>query len=395
MHMADALISPAVGGTMWAASSALAVYSAARLRKEGSIHKAPMMGVLGAFVFSAQMINFTIPMTGSSGHLGGGLILAILLGPHAAFLAMFSILLVQALFFADGGLLALGCNVFNLGFFPCFVAYPFIYKPLAGGLKAPGKVALASIPAAVLGLQMGAMGVVLETTLSGISELPFGSFVILMLPIHLAIGIVEGIVTAGLVSFVMKARPEMLGAAEVNKPSGEASLKPLLAAFLAAAVVIGGFLSWFASTHPDGLEWSIFRLAGKEELEPSGGSAIHVAAAAIQEKTAFMPGYDFKGAESREGDKSEAASEKTDGGNRSAKEGGTARREPETSGKTAVAGVEKEKGSAASGKEEEAEKWPAVSAGTSLAGLVGAGMTLLIAALIGLALRSTGRPVSG
>ena len=76
------------------------------------------MGVLGAFIFAAQMINFTIPATGSSGHLGGGLILTILLGPYAAFLTIASVLMVQALFFADGGLLALGCNIFNLGFFP-------------------------------------------------------------------------------------------------------------------------------------------------------------------------------------------------------------------------------------------------------------------------------------
>ena len=98
----------------------------------------PLMGVLGAFIFAAQMLNFTIPATGSSGHLGGGMILAILLGPYAAFLVMASVLTVQALFFADGGLLALGCNIFNLGFFPCFIAYPFIYKKIVGAPADPG-----------------------------------------------------------------------------------------------------------------------------------------------------------------------------------------------------------------------------------------------------------------
>jgi cobalt/nickel transport system permease protein len=73
------------------------------------------------------MINFTIPGTGSSGHLGGGMILAILLGPYAGFLTMASLLVVQSLFFADDGLMALGRNIFNLGFFPCFIAYPFIF----------------------------------------------------------------------------------------------------------------------------------------------------------------------------------------------------------------------------------------------------------------------------
>ncbi|RPH39572.1 MAG: cobalamin biosynthesis protein CbiM, partial [Burkholderiales bacterium] len=86
MHMADALISPAVGGTLWTASAGLIGYCSKKVKQELDDRKIPLMGVLGAFVFAAQMINFTIPATGSSGHLGGGMILAILLGPHAAFL---------------------------------------------------------------------------------------------------------------------------------------------------------------------------------------------------------------------------------------------------------------------------------------------------------------------
>ena len=103
---------------MWVASAGVAVYCAKKVREENDPAKIPLMGVLGAFIFAAQMLNFTIPGTGSSGHLGGGLILAILLGPDAAFLTIASVLTVQALFFADGGLLALGCNIFNMGVFP-------------------------------------------------------------------------------------------------------------------------------------------------------------------------------------------------------------------------------------------------------------------------------------
>ena len=86
MHMADALLSPAVGGTMWAASSGTIAYCSAKVRKELDDRKVPLMGVMGAFLFAAQMINFSIPGTGSSGHLGGGLLLTILLGPYAAVL---------------------------------------------------------------------------------------------------------------------------------------------------------------------------------------------------------------------------------------------------------------------------------------------------------------------
>ena len=103
MHMADALISPAVGGTMWAVSGGLAAYSAKKVREEADDRKVPLMGVLGAFIFAAQMLNFAIPATGSSGHIGGGLLLSILLGPYAAYLVLASVLTVQALFFADGG----------------------------------------------------------------------------------------------------------------------------------------------------------------------------------------------------------------------------------------------------------------------------------------------------
>ena len=180
-------------------------------------------GFWGRFIFAAQMINFTIPATGSSGHLGGGMILTILLGPYAAFLTMASVLTVQALFFADGGLLALGCNIFNLGFFPCFIAYPFIYKKIAGEQPTQRRILAGAMAASILGLQMGAFGVVLETLFSGISELPFSTFVLLMQPIHLAIGIVEGLVTAAVVTFVWKARPEILEMAATAKPMGQFS----------------------------------------------------------------------------------------------------------------------------------------------------------------------------
>src|SRR5665811_1437827 len=145
MHMADALLSPAVGGAMLAVSGATAAYCARKVREDFDQSKVPLMGVLGAFIFASQMLNFTIPGTGSSGHLGGGLILTILLGPYAAFLVMASVLTVQALFFADGGLLALGCNVFNLAFFPAFIAYPLIYKKLVGERPTQGRILLGAL----------------------------------------------------------------------------------------------------------------------------------------------------------------------------------------------------------------------------------------------------------
>ena len=258
MHMADALLSPGMGIAMWiAAGTALAVASH-RVRERAEDRLVPLMGMLGAFVFAAQMINFTIPATGSSGHLGGGLLLAILLGPHAALVVIASVLTVQALFFADGGLLALGANIFNLGVLPCLVAYPLVYRPLARGTPSKRRVALAIVAAATVGLQFGALGVVLQTTLSGISSLPPKTFLMLMLPIHLAIGAVEGAATAAIVLFLRRARPDLLDDA------GSAAPRPLLAALAAAALFGAGIVSWFASTQPDGLEWSLARATGIE-----------------------------------------------------------------------------------------------------------------------------------
>src|SRR5512140_2080951 len=152
MHMADALLSPSVGATFWAGALGAIAWCARRLREGIDEKMVPLMGVLGAFIFAAQMINFTIPGTGSSGHLGGGMILAVILGPHAAFIVMASVLTVQALFFADGGLLALGCNIWNLGIYPCFIAYPLIYKPLTKGAAGRTRILVASLISSVVAL---------------------------------------------------------------------------------------------------------------------------------------------------------------------------------------------------------------------------------------------------
>lgn len=360
MHMADALLSPAVGGTMWGASAATIAYCSSKVRNEMDSSKIPLMGVLGAFIFAAQMINFTIPVTGSSGHLGGGVILSILLGPYAAFLTIASVLVVQALFFADGGLLALGCNIFNLGFFPAFIAYPFIYKKIIGNQPTTAKISVASIISGVASLQMGAFGVVLETVASGISSLPFPTFVAIMQPIHLAIGIVEGMVTASVVSFVYKARPEIMQSALEARPIGSHPVRNIVLAFLAVTIVTGGFVSWFASEQPDGLEWSITKIIVQEEVKGSR-EGVHAVLATLQEKTAFLPDYSFiKPAEAKKEE---------------------FKHEAEVAPQ-AVQNWQK--------NEEKKSEKPSSHLGTSVAGLVGGAITLALAFLIGFVLKKGG-----
>lgn len=294
MHMSDALISPAVGATFWAGTLAAIAYCSRKLKDNIDDKLIPLMGVMGAFIFAAQMINFTIPGTGSSGHLGGGMILAAMLGAYPAFIVMASVLTVQALFFADGGLVALGCNIWNLGIYPCFIAYPLLYKPLVKDASSAKRVTIASVAGAIIALQLGAFSVVMQTLLSERSELPFSSFVLAMQPIHLAIGIAEGIITAGVINFVRAARPEILESAILSRPlSLNISIKKLLLVLGMAALITGGAMSWFASSHPDGLEWSVKKIFGKPEL-PEKETGFSSTMKSIQEKTALMPDYDFK-----------------------------------------------------------------------------------------------------
>lgn len=334
MHMADALISPAVGGTLWAASAVVSGISIVKVQRSLDQKKVPLMGVMGALVFASQMINFTIPGTGSSGHIGGGLLLALILGPYAGFLTITTILIIQALLFADGGLLALGCNMINLGFFSCFVAYPLVYKPLAGKDIGTKRLFPAALLAAVAGLQMGAFGVVLETLLSGKTELPFTTFALFMQPVHLAIGIIEGLITAAVAVYLYKAKPEIIEKAVRDETIGSIRIKGVLITLAVVAVLTGGVITWFASTRPDGLEWSLFKITGKEALTmPS--NPLFEKLSGLQNNTAVLPDYDFKSASN-----------------------------------------EKQVEKAAPGQ------WPTVSAGKTLSGLIGGILTLILTIIV-------------
>lgn len=335
MHMADALLSPTVGGAMWAGTLGTIIYCTRKLKEKMDEKMIPLMGVLGAFIFAGQMINFTIPGTGSSGHIGGGMLLAILLGPYAAFLVISSVLMIQALFFADGGLLALGANIWNLGIYPCFIAYPLIYKTIVRQKMSPRRITIAAILSVVIGLQLGALSVVLETKISGITELPLSTFLLLMQPIHLAIGLIEGFATAGIVMYVRTLRPDIVDDLEgVKALSSSGSLKKVLVAIAIFAVVTGGALSWFASTYPDGLEWSIEKIYGKPEI-PEKENIVKENLKDLQEKTAVLPDYSFPS-------KSEVESKPV---------------------------------------------WPTVDSGTSLSGIIGAIMVLGLIILFGIGIK--------
>ena len=319
MHMADALLAPAVAAVMYAASGTAAGISVHRLKKDDNPQKLPTMAVASALVFAGQMINYTIPGTGSSGHMCGGMLLTALLGPHAGFLSMIVILAIQCLFFADGGLMALGANIWNMAFYGCFVGYYLIWRPIMrggwfarrGGKAAwRAKIACASVLGCVATLQLGAFSVVLETSLSGITELPFGAFAALMQPIHLAIGLVEGLVTAAVLVFVYESRPELLRDVDADAAgAGKRSLKSVVVILAVVAALVGGGLSLLASSNPDGLEWALFGNAdagygenmGLDEEHFGVQSGLADAAGSVQEATSFLPDYAFQGSDSAAG----------------------------------------------------------------------------------------------
>ncbi len=302
MHMADTLMSPGVAGTMYVASGAAMGYSIKKIKQVNEPEKIPVMGVMGAFVFASQMINFTIPGTGSSGHMCGGMLLAAILGPQAGFLTMIGVLLIQCLLFADGGVLALGANVWNMAFYGCFIGGMIIWKYIMKSGMSKRKITIASILGCILTLQMGAFSVSIETLAAGITELPFAAFMATMQPIHLAIGLVEGLITAAVLVFVYEARPEMLWGYQksiATAKEGKISRKKTIGILAIVALVIGGALSLFASAYPDGLEWSMEKITGLTELASTG--VVQNIAGRIQSLTALLPDYSFKASETAAG----------------------------------------------------------------------------------------------
>jgi cobalt/nickel transport system permease protein len=192
----------------------------------------------------------------------------------------------------------------------------------------------------------------------------------LMLPIHLAIGLVVGATTAAFVLFIRRARPELVDRAS---PSPRTSLRPVLLSLLALAALTGGALSWLASPQPDGLEWSIEKTAGSAEL-PAPEHGVHDRLAALQARLALLPDYALPS----------AASDRASVQAVSAHPAGS--RSTAADGSLVEASTERDRSAAAAHGGEPAA-WPAVDAGRSLAGLVGGALTLALVWLAALLLR--------
>ncbi len=207
MHIPDGFLSAPVWVSAGGAAAAAVALSAASLGRQGLEEKqVPLMGVAGAFLFAAQMVNFPIA-GGTSGHLGGGVLAALLLGPWAGTLVLTAVLVVQALLFQDGGITALGANVLNLAVLPCllgFALFRLLRRPAPGTRGSLIGAFLTSWLMAVLGAGLAAV----ELALSG--TIPLRLALPAMAGIHALIGIGEGLITAAALGFLLRVRKDLV-----------------------------------------------------------------------------------------------------------------------------------------------------------------------------------------
>jgi cobalt/nickel transport system permease protein len=245
MHIPDGFLSVTVSVVFWVISVIFILIALRRVNRELGEREVPVMGVLAAAIFAGQMLNFAVG-GGTSGHLMGAALATILLGPWASVLILTSVVTVQALVFQDGGLLVLGANLFNMGVVGSFTAYGVyrLFQSLAKGKR--WGIFGGGFAAAWISIVCSAVVVALELALSGTS--PANIAIPAMAGVHALIGIGEGLITLGALSFIYAARRDLLKIGEPQPGSTRVVLVVGLAFVLLLAV-----LSPLASTHPDGL----------------------------------------------------------------------------------------------------------------------------------------------
>jgi cobalt/nickel transport system permease protein len=247
MHIPDGFLSTAVALLFWAASVVVVGYALKRAGKDLGERQVPIMGVLAAAIFAGQMLNFSVA-GGTSGHLLGAAIATILLGPWPAVIVMTSVVSIQALIFQDGGLLALGANLFNMAIIGVAVSY-FVYRSFQkvfGGK--PWGVFVGGLVAAWSSIFIASLSCAIQLALSGTS--PANVAIPAMGGIHAVIGLGEGLITFGALAFLYATRRDLLHIGQAAPKGGTAVWVGGLAIALVLAIA-----SPLASAHPDGLEW--------------------------------------------------------------------------------------------------------------------------------------------
>ncbi|MEU0059504.1 energy-coupling factor ABC transporter permease [Streptomyces sp. NPDC006334] len=277
MHVPDGFINAptsAVAGVVAAGAVAVSLRGA---RRELDERTAPLAGLVAAFIFAVQMLNFPVA-AGTSGHLLGGALAAILVGPYTGVLCVSVVLLMQGVLFADGGLTALGVNITVMAVVTTVVAYT-VFRALVKVLPDSHRsVTVASFVAALLSVPAAALAFTLVYWIGGTTEVPIGKVATAMVGVHVLIGIGEAVITSLTVGAVLAVRPDLVHGARglrhklrlrvngelVDAPDADeertapvpagASRRTLWVSGLVTSLVLAGFVSFYASASPDGLE---------------------------------------------------------------------------------------------------------------------------------------------
>ncbi|MBT2234337.1 energy-coupling factor ABC transporter permease [Nonomuraea sp. NEAU-A123] len=276
MHVPDGFFNAAVSVSAGAVAAAGLAVCLRGARRELDDRTAPMAGLVAAFIFAVQMLNFPVA-AGTSGHLLGGALAAILVGPYTGVLCMAVVLLVQCVFFADGGLTALGINITIMGIVTVVVGWG-VFRLVARLTKSRGGVTAAAFVAALVSVPSAALVFSALFWVGGTAPIEVSAVAIAMGGVHVLIGIGEAVITALTVGAVLAVRPDLVYgargltrslvlrgadgtiagepvtvAAEETAPA-RASVKPFLLVGLGLTLLLAGIVSFFASSSPDGLE---------------------------------------------------------------------------------------------------------------------------------------------
>ncbi|MEW2402737.1 energy-coupling factor ABC transporter permease [Streptomyces sp. NPDC046862] len=279
MHVPDGFINAPVSAAAGVVAAGAVAVSLRGARKELDERTAPLAGLVAAFIFAVQMLNFPVA-AGTSGHLLGGALAAILVGPYTGVLCVSVVLLMQGILFADGGLTALGVNITVMAVVTTVVAYA-VFRGLVKILpRTRRSITVSAFAAALLSVPGAAAAFTLVYAVGGTTDVPIGQVLTAMVGVHVLIGIGEATITALTVGAVIAVRPDLVygargltaplklrvngelvdapatepASASASVPVAARSPRKLLLAGLAASLLLAGFVSFYASANPDGLE---------------------------------------------------------------------------------------------------------------------------------------------
>ncbi|MER8045269.1 energy-coupling factor ABC transporter permease [Streptomyces sp. NPDC094032] len=293
MHVPDGFINAPVSAAAGVVAAGAVAVSLRGARKELDERTAPLAGLVAAFIFAVQMLNFPVA-AGTSGHLLGGALAAILVGPYTGVLCIAVVLLMQGVLFADGGLTALGVNITVMGVVTVVVSYALFRGLVLVLPRTRRSVTIASFVAALVSVPAAATAFTAIYAIGGTTDVPISKVLTAMVGVHVLIGIGEAVITMLTVGAVIAVRPDLVHGARgltaplklrvggelidatpvgaAPAPAASGSPKKLWIGGVVTALVLAGFVSFYASASPDGLEKVAADKGIDSKVQPHGAA---------------------------------------------------------------------------------------------------------------------------